>query len=488
MSKFKKLVSFTLTSGILISCCFASAQAEQSEFQNLQNGFNFYLSSNSVAIQENIGIYYKSNYPVNFKITVIDKNYYRQPKVVKEVSGQQSQNQLTCPLDSESRMIECAWQENLQLSTDGLQPGLYLIEGSSSGEKAYALLTIRTPKLKGLSVYKTSTLTQAAYNAWGGYSLYHGVDNQLNSRAYKVSLDRPLDSQSQQFIFEYEIPMAVAAVSAIPSLAWTSDLDIHRGTSSLKGVKQLITSGHDEYWTYAERNAVENVVKQGTNLFVAGANSMYWRVRTEASPNGLDRRIISYKSAELDPVKGQVDTTSMWRQEPKMQPESFLLGTQYNDWFWHCKATSTDWVVADKNWWGFKGTGVKNGSRFAGVVGREVDQVPTDHYGIPRSTQIVAHVANSCSDETGTYALAHDATYVSKLLGGSSFAVGTQTWTCALNPTCTSSTIPENSKNFVTKVTRNVLVQFNKGKVSGALRSKNNVVKFYRGKRVKYIN
>lgn len=469
---------------IVSAICFASSSSFANELE--ANNLDIYLSKNSLSQGEQIEIYYNNPNPVNIKIIKIDANYYENPNTVFEAKNLPARTQPGCPIENQSFMVECSWLDPKVISTSNFSPGLYLVNTSSSSSNSFNYFVIRTPNPAGTSLYKTSFMTLAAYNSWGGYSLYHGDDGQLNSRASKVSLDRPLDQEAQNFIFEYEIPIAVAVSKNLKNVSWASDLDVHRGITNLKKVKQIVTSGHDEYWTPSERNAVESAVAKGTNLFVTGANTMYWRVRTENSPNGLDRRIISYKNTDLDPIKNQVDSTAMWRQQPKMRPESMLLGNLYNDWYWHCNADTTDWVIADINWWGYKGTGANSNSRYFGLVGREVDEVPVGHYSIPRSTQIVAHTSKICNDESGNYTLNHDATFTSKLLAGSTFAVGSQTWTCALNPDCNSPSIPTSSKNFAVKVTSNVLIQFNKGRLSGSFKPKNNIQKYYKGKKIKY--
>jgi hypothetical protein len=106
--------------------------------------------------------------------------------------------------------------------------------------------------------------------------------------------------------------------------SWTTGVDMHSGATSLAGVRSFVTSGHDEYWTTAERKVLEKAVKaKGTNLFkTLEQTRIYWRVRLQPSEVGQNRQMAIYKDKLLDPVQNSAETTVRWRHGPKANPES----------------------------------------------------------------------------------------------------------------------------------------------------------------------
>ena len=69
----------------------------------------------------------------------------------------------------------------------------------------------------------------------------------------------------------------------------------------------------------------------GVSLAFFGANDMYWHVRLTSSPLGLDRVVVCYKSATLDPLAASDPgaVTVRWRDAPLNQPEAQLMGEEY---------------------------------------------------------------------------------------------------------------------------------------------------------------
>src|SRR5258707_300683 len=80
-----------------------------------------------------------------------------------------------------------------------------LLSGCTSGASLFRLdsdrgllrrfvpLTLRATTARGAVVLVDADTTWQAYNAWGGYSLYHGPDGGRADRARAVSFDRPYD-------------------------------------------------------------------------------------------------------------------------------------------------------------------------------------------------------------------------------------------------------------------------------------------------------
>ncbi len=179
------------------------------------------------------------------------------------------------------------------------------------------------------------------------------------------------------------------------------------------------------------RRRVAEARAHGTNLAFFGANTEYWRIRLQDKATGRNRLQVGYRSdAALDPVARRHPrlTTARWRDRPFPLPENTLTGMQYE-----CFPVDTAFRVASASWWGFRGTGVRNGTAFPHLVGVEADRV----YPIrstPRPLQIVANSRYSCRG----VATSSQAVYVTVRSGAAIFNAGTLRWSCAMSGRCDS--------------------------------------------------
>jgi hypothetical protein len=102
------------------------------------------------------------------------------------------------------------------------------------------------------------------------------------------------------------------------------------------------------------------------------------------SPTGPDREEVNYKpwSVTDDPAwrTDPAQLTTDWRRPPLNDPESRLLGAEYE-----CNPTRAAGVVVQPSSWLFAGTGVRAGSRLPGLVGDEYDRVRP---GVPRPPRV----------------------------------------------------------------------------------------------------
>ena len=100
---------------------------------------------------------------------------------------------------------------------------------------------------------KNGVETWQAYNTWGGYDLYKGPDGAYASRSLVVSLDRPYDGNGADMFLTYERNVVkLAELMGLP-LAYVTSMDIAADPHLLDGASALISLGHDEYWSPAER-------------------------------------------------------------------------------------------------------------------------------------------------------------------------------------------------------------------------------------------
>jgi hypothetical protein len=232
-------------------------------------------------------------------------------------------------------------------------------------------------------------------------------------------------------------------------------MDIAADPHLLDGASALVSMGHDEYWTPAERANVTAARDRGVNLAFLGANAMFRRTRLQSSPVGEARMVVCYKSDyERDPLYGVHNplVTSDWRDGPNPDPESSLLGTIYEGY-----PVDAPLVVTSPKSWVFAGTGVTAGDSFPHLVGVEYDRVDPG-YPLPRPIEVLSHSPLTCNG-VASYG---DSAYYTHPGGAGVFNCGTMRWVEALYGDQPHG-IGGKTPGFVRAVTANVLRAFADG-------------------------
>jgi hypothetical protein len=329
-------------------------------------------------------------------------------------------------------------------------------------------------------VLVAGAMTWQAYNRWGGASLYDAQGAPGVDRSLAVSFDRPYDDGYGAGMFEmFDAPLVQLAEHDGLPLAWVTDYDVATVPGLLDGAAAVVLAGHAEYWTAPMRHAVLSAVAAGANLAVLGANTAYWRVRLATVPapandrtgarQGLPRLMVATKSAGADPLAGTdpVGAMARFRDGPRPVREEELTGMRYD-----CFPAETSWTVADPQWWGYQGTGVRRGQQLAGVVGPEADRVFPGP-GRPAPEQVVAYQAYPC----GRDATEHTGVYWVAASGAGVFATGTMRWVCALQPGCTHVPDPATA-TILDAVTTTVLTAFSRPRAGLTHPAHDNVAQF----------
>jgi len=353
----------------------------------------------------------------------------------------------------------CAdWAPSLTVPTDGWPEGSYLLRlDADSGAQRYVPLTIRSSETAGKVVLKNAVATWQAYNTWGGYDLYNGPGGIADyaNRALAVSLDRPLAGNGASMFLIHERKVIELSERMGLPLAYVTGMDIAARPHLLDGARALVSPGHDEYWCPAERAHVTTARNAGVNLAFLGANAMFRRTRLAPTALGPDRLIICYKTSYLqDPMYGKHDelVTSDWREPPDPDPESSLTGTLYES-----NPVTADFVVVSPHAWLFRGTRVRRGSRFRGLVGIEYDRV-NPVYPVQRPIQILSHSPLTCR---GVHSYS-DSAYYTHHGGAGVFNTGTMRWVRSFGGP-QSFGITAACGAFTRQVTANVLRAFADG-------------------------
>ena len=352
--------------------------------------------------------------------------------------------------------IRTDWDPALDVPTDDWPPGSYLLRlDADSGAQRYVPVTVRSASTAGKVVLKNGVETWQAYNTWGGYDLYKGPDGAYASRSLVVSLDRPYDGNGADMFLTYERnAVKLAELMGIP-LAYVTSMDIAADPHLLDGASALISLGHDEYWSPAERASVTAARDAGVNLAFLGANALFRRTRLQASALGSGREVVCYKTDyRNDPMYGRDVSlvTSNWRAAPSPDPESSLIGTLYESY-----PAQAGYRVVSPASWVFKGTGVPEGATFANLVGVEYDRV-NPAYPVQRPIEVLSHSPLVCQG-ISSYG---DSAYYTHAGGAGVFNAGTMRWVEAIfgdQPHGISGT----ATTVVRQVTANVLRAFADG-------------------------
>ena len=179
------------------------------------------------------------------------------------------------------------------------------------------------------------------------------------------------------------------------------------------GARGYVSMGHDEYWTTTMRDVVARARAAGTNLAILGANTMYWRVRLEATTGG---RRVGW-SATATPRRS---TRCGSRTPPRRRPASATRRTRGPST--RCSACSTSAIPSTPttSWrrpagGASRGTGVERGRpRSPGWSGpRPTASTPTG--SLPRPMQILSASPYDCR---GVGTVAHSVYFTDPERGG----------------------------------------------------------------------
>lgn len=370
--------------------------------------------------------------------------------------------------DPDTGLIECQWAESYTLTVpaepDDWASGVYLVKltGSDSGKQSYIIFVVRDDERKSDLLFQSSVNTYEAYNDWGGQSLYS------KPRAFKVSFNRPYTrGHGSGDFLRWEYNMVRFLEREGYDVTYSTDVDTHVQAIDPLSHNGFLIVGHDEYWTWQMRQHVREARNSGVSLGFFGANACFWQNRYEHSPatNAPHRTLVCYKTDAYtkDPdytTPGRKHlTTVTWRNPPLNQPEADLVGVMYD---WNLGSPNTDMVIHDASHWVFKGTGLHDGDRLAGLVGYEADRIAKSS---PCNTELLAH--SPCSGasrsdgepkEKSSLRRAADMTVYTSLHCGVVLATGTMQWNWGLDDFGPDHRALANSA--VQQATRNILKRF----------------------------
>lgn len=261
-------------------------------------------------------------------------------------------------------LVEAKWPTAFGINVGADWPaGIYIVtlERGKHSTRAFFVVNDRKPHD---FLYQVSLSTYAAYNAWGGLSVYANNTGLPLERAYQVSLDRPLHNGGLGDLLWLEQPLILWLTRAGYDVGYTTNPGIELEPRQLEKTKMLILSGHDEYWSALERSAVDDAVARGMHLTSLSANTAYWRINYRPAWDGRPARVI--ECGKIGPF-AEATGTRLWRLEGT--PEGALLGSQFG-WILDSWAPL---IIGDTDDPLFEGTSLQTGEQFFGLMGPEVD-------------------------------------------------------------------------------------------------------------------
>lgn len=310
-----------------------------------------YLGSKSVQLGDTVKVFLNSpNQSAKLELVKFGQSEF--DDAVTFVGEVPRITQTTGPLAYEAG---AAWGSTAAIATSGLTPGVYAVRvtGQERGGVSESVFCLRPNAGSSSDVaLLLNTNTWAAYNPWGGASIYTWdlpyETERLKSRF--VSVDRPNprehDKTENNHLFSGELHFIRWLEASGVDYECLTDSDFHSSKRFPEDFKVLILSTHPEYWTTEMFDNLEFFLSRGGSLLNLGGNVVYWK--TSITDNGI------FVDAE-----GKLDGEGKWRDVGR--PESEVLGVRYDS---RGYATYAPYEVLLEDHWLFEGTGLKNGATF----------------------------------------------------------------------------------------------------------------------------
>ncbi|MCC6893088.1 MAG: fibronectin type III domain-containing protein [Anaerolineae bacterium] len=322
---------------------------------NFLNDVEGFASSDSVNIGEEVHLYVNTTAPT-VSLKIFRSGYYGGTggRLIREINNVSGKIQPECIFAADTGLRSCAnWVASytLKIPADWVS-GIYVVKLTrpDTGGENYIQFVVRNDDYDSAILYQQSTTTNAAYNFYGGKSLYDYNSNNVcltvadSQRAVKTSLFRPeahLGWSHHDFYkntyFHSEYPMVRWLEQQGYDVTYSTNMDTHRSGkpgahNELLDHQVFLSVGHDEYWSQPMRDALTAARDAGVHLGFFTANTGYWRIRFEPDPitNVPDSVMVSYKSTESGSPDPSGEPTGTWRDPVGANdPENALMGVMY---------------------------------------------------------------------------------------------------------------------------------------------------------------
>ncbi len=362
------------------------------------------------------------------------------------------------------RMVETNWKTTMSFTVGkGWTPGFYLIASVSPRGviESVAPLVVRAPLASSKLVLVHSTLTWAAYNTYGGRSLYLGPGGSIVGRRLErsriVSMDRPIEGSGALHLDRDGITLVQFLEKEGINTDQIADTDLHQWPSISNRYSGIVFSGHAEYFTRRMFDTIAADRNQGINLAFLGANNAYWQTRVAASPTGEFRRVIVYRKTTEDPVTSNRAVTVEFQDPHVNTPPNLLTGTRTSGVHVYGNLHAVDipqWLkIPAKS----AIEGVSGDSEINATV-KGAAQPPNVHVlftgkldfrdTLPSTEEEISKFDKLPIAET---------VWFTTPSGAAVFSASITTWTCNLLPSCVSRAVPGSTESLLQSITKQVL-------------------------------
>lgn len=380
----------------------------------------------------------------------------------------------------------CRWPCSTELAVGTDWPsGAYVITIATEGDAGdhYDHVIIIRPDAatsRGGVLLVAATSSWIAYNDWGGSNAYDGITGPAEDQFSPVlSLHRP---QARGFailpgdaprVTLAEKPSMMAPI-AYPHMEWAfargyskkyassgwasyerhfvrwaeaerfdvdvvAQTDLQLRPELLSSYRCVVFVGHDEYWSWEMRDAIDAFVDRGGRVARLAGNFL-WQIRLEAE--GARQVCYKYRAREEDPRRGTNRVTAMWEAAETQRPgwRSFGLNAArglYAGWGACVARGARGFPVYRPEHWAFEGTGLHYGDVLGAdshVFGYEVDGLdyvirdglpyPAQPDAAPEGIQILALGLSTLLEEGAdidpdlSWLARDDARYIASVLVG----------------------------------------------------------------------
>jgi len=279
------------------------------------------------------------------------------------------------------KLLMTGWHSSvvIPLGTNWVS-GYYLVKlhNDVDGGESYANFILRSPTPAPI-VINLSTNTWQAYNLWGNLSLYRdsrgspAITSQTGV-AHQVTFLRPyVSGWGAGMYFLYDEPLVEWAESHGYPVSYSTDEDVRHAREAGPKTKLVIFSGHEEYYSMADRNELLRLTANGVSEAFFGGNAWAWQARFDDKAHVMS----VWRKKSLDPVTNPLTKTVRW--ESVGLPQDALTG-EMETW-----GTQTDTQAAyATSSWPWNGAGVVSGADLGTLEGTEFDgiavnsQLPTN--------------------------------------------------------------------------------------------------------------
>lgn len=341
-------------------------------------------------------------------------------------------------------VVGCGWDASFEFRVgDDWPSGAYRVTLTADGRDGKPvrchhlfIVTSQPGKKRGRVLQVAATGTWLAYNTWGGSNHYEGITGPNRDQyAPMVSTQRPwcrgfvvLPKEAPRV--PIEVAVAPKTVPRYPHMEWAfatghskkyassgwasydshffrfaeragyavdlaSQHELHFSPEILDGYDCVVFVGHDEYWTWEMRDAVDAYIERGGHAARFAGNFM-WQTRLE--DEGRRQVCYKYRARAEDPAYRGGDVTratNSWEAPEIGRPGATTFGLNatrglYAGWGGCAPRGVRGFPVYRPEHWAFAGTGIYYGDLLGAdshVYGYEVDGLDHEiHGGLPYPT------------------------------------------------------------------------------------------------------